>query len=131
MFFHLLGSAMSFYIRPDDVPELQGLTRWEQRVLLRGTFIKERAMSTVFLLLAVLGSVQFAINPLLERYAPQIRTENMLYAGILVAWLLFLMWFRDTVMMNILRPKIAAKRAEMKAAEVAKLEAERAASSAD
>lgn len=122
---------MSFYIRPDDVPELQGLTRWEQRVLLRGTFIKERAMSTVFLLLAVLGSVQFVINPLVDRYAPQIRDENMIYAGILVAWLLFLMWARDVVMMNILRPKIAVKRAELKAVEVAKLEAERAASTAD
>lgn len=122
---------MSFYIRPDDVPELQGLTRWDQRVLLRGTFIKERAMSTVFLLLAVLGSVQFVINPLIDRFAPQIRAENMIYAGILVAWLLFLMWARDTVMMNILRPKIAIKRAEMKAAEIAKLEAERAATAAE
>ncbi|MGL4996983.1 MAG: hypothetical protein ACRC6G_12530, partial [Deefgea sp.] len=97
-----------------------------QRVLLRGTFIKERAMSTVFLLLAVLGSVQYVINPLIDRYAPHIRAENMMYAGILIVWLLFLMWFRDMVMMNILRPKIAIKRAEMKAAEVAKLEAERA-----
>lgn len=118
---------MSFYIRPDDVPELQGLTRWDQRVLLRGTYIKERAMSTVVLLLAVLGSVQFVINPIIDRYAPHIRTDTIIYAGILVAWLLFLMWARDTVMMNILRPKIALKRAEMKAAEVAKLEAEHAA----
>ncbi len=122
---------MSFYIRPDDVPELQGLDRWEQRVLLRGTFIKERAMSTVFLLLAVLGSVQFVINPLIDRYAPQIRTENMLYGGILVGWLLLLMWLRDTIMMNILRPKIALKRAEIKAAGIAKLEIDRAATSAD
>lgn len=117
---------MSFYIRPDDVPELQGLTRWDQRVLLRGTFLKERAMSTVFLLLIVLGSVQYLVNPLIDRFAPHIRAENVIYAGILVAWLLFLMWARDVVMMNILRPKLAAKRAEMKAAEVAKLEAERA-----
>ncbi|QZA78870.1 hypothetical protein K4H28_05570 [Deefgea tanakiae] len=122
---------MSFYFRPDDVPELQGLTRWDQRILLRGTFIKERAMSTVFLLLIVLGSVQYGINPIIDHYAPHIRAENILYAGILVAWLLFLMWARDTVMMNMLRPKIAIKRAEMKAAEVAKLEAERAEASAE
>lgn len=117
---------MSFYFRPDDVPELQGLKRWDQRILLRGTFLKERAMSTVLLLLIVLGSVQYVINPILDHYAPHIRTENLAYAGILIAWLLFLMWARDTVMMNMLRPKIAIKRAEMKAAEVAKLEAERA-----
>ncbi len=117
---------MSFYIRPDDVPELQGLTRWDQRVLLRGTFIKERGMSTVFLLLVVLGSVQYVINPIVDLYAPHIRSNTIIYTGILLVWLLFLMWFRDAVMMNILRPKIAIKRAEMKAAEVAKLEAERA-----
>ncbi|QKJ67749.1 hypothetical protein HQN60_14045 [Deefgea piscis] len=117
---------MSFYFRPDDVPELQGLTRWDQRVLLRGTFIKERAMSTVVLLMAVLGSVQFVINPLLVQYAPTIRADNMFYAAILVGWLLFLMWARDAIMMNILRPKLALKRAEMKAAEIAQLEAARA-----
>jgi hypothetical protein len=118
---------MALFFRPDDVPELQGLTSWEQRVLLRGTFLKERAMSTVFLLLAVLGSVQFVINPLLTQFAPAFRQNNMYYAGLLIVWLLFLMWARDVVMMNILRPKIAVKRAEAKALEVAKLEAERAA----
>ena len=121
---------MTIYFRPDDVPELQGLTSWEQRVLLRGTFLKQRAMSTVFLLLAVLGSVQFIINPLLEKLAPAIRVNNLYYAAILIAWLLLLMWGRDVVMMNLLRPKIAEKRAEAKALEVAKLEAERAAENA-
>jgi len=34
------------------------------------------------------------------------------YAAILLAWLLLLMAIRDMVMMNILRPKIAAHRAK-------------------
>jgi hypothetical protein len=118
---------MAFYIRPDDVPELAGLSRWEQRVLLRGTFLRERAVSTVVLLIAVFVSVQYAINPLLEKFAPTVRTDSMIYAGILIVWLLFLMKARDIILMNQLRPKFAAKRAEQKAAEIAKLEAERAA----
>ncbi|WP_410497544.1 hypothetical protein [Chitinibacter sp. S2-10] len=118
---------MTFYFRPDDVPELAGLSRWEQRVLLRGTFLRERAISTVVLLLAVLGSVQFVINPLIEKFLPNIRTDNMIYAAILVIWLLLLMKARDIILMNQLRPKFAIKRAEQKAAEIAKLEAERAA----
>ncbi|QLG88401.1 hypothetical protein HQ393_09155 [Chitinibacter bivalviorum] len=118
---------MTIYFRPDSVPELAGLSSWEQRVLLRGTFLRERAISTVVLLLAVLGSVQFAINPLLERFAPTIRTDSVIYAVILVIWLLLLMKGRDIVLMNMLRPKFAVKRAEQKAAEIAKLEAERAA----
>jgi hypothetical protein len=117
---------MAFYFRPDDVPELADLSRWEQRVLLRGTFLRERAVSTVMLLLVVLGSVQFVINPLLEKFAPTLRTDSMIYAGMLVVWLLFLMKARDIILMNQLRPKFAAKRAEQKAAEIAKLEAERA-----
>jgi hypothetical protein len=118
---------MTIYFRPDSVPELAGLNTWEQRVLLRGTFLRERAISTVVLLLAVLGSVQFVINPLLEQLMPTVRTDSVSYALILVVWLLALMKGRDIVLMNILRPKIAAKRAEQKAAEIAKLEAERAA----
>ncbi|QLI82404.1 hypothetical protein HZU75_13205 [Chitinibacter fontanus] len=118
---------MAFYFRPDDVPELADLSRWEQRVLLRGTFLRERAISTVVLLLAVLGSVQFVINPLIEKFLPTVRTDNMIYAALLVAWLLLLMKTRDIILMNQLRPKFAAKRAEQKAAEIAKLEAERAA----
>ncbi|WP_157314050.1 hypothetical protein [Chitinibacter sp. GC72] len=118
---------MAFYFRPDDVPELAGLSSWEQRVLMRGTFLRERAISTVVLLLAVLGSVQFVINPLIEKFLPTVRTDNMVYAAILVVWLLLLMKARDIILMNQLRPKFAAKRAEQKAAEIAKLEAERAA----
>ncbi|WP_348945699.1 hypothetical protein ABHF33_03680 [Chitinibacter sp. FCG-7] len=118
---------MAFYFRPDDVPELAGLSSWEQRVLMRGTFLRERAISTVVLLLAVLGSVQFVINPLIEKFLPTVRTDNMAYAAILVVWLLLLMKARDIILMNQLRPKFAAKRAEQKAAEIAKLEAERAA----
>jgi hypothetical protein len=117
---------MTIYFRPDSVPELAGLNTWEQRVLLRGTFLRERAISTVVLLLAVLGSVQFVVNPLLGHFVPTLRTDSISYALVLVVWLLVLMKGRDIVLMNILRPKIAAKRAEQKAAEIAKLEAERA-----
>ncbi|WP_373974826.1 hypothetical protein NT239_14500 [Chitinibacter sp. SCUT-21] len=118
---------MAFYFRPDDVPELSGLSNWEQRVLLRGTFLRERAVSTVILLIAVFGSVQYVINPLLESLAPSVRTDSLAYGAILVVWLLALMKARDIILMNKLRPKFAAKRAEQKAAEIAKLEAERAA----
>ncbi|MEN9657154.1 MAG: hypothetical protein RL571_619 [Pseudomonadota bacterium] len=103
---------MSFYFRPDNVPELDGLSRWEQRVLLRGTFLKERAMSTLVLLVLVIGSVQFLINPLLASIWPNFQSNSMAYGGVLVVWLLLLMWLRDVVMMNVLRPKIAIKRAE-------------------
>jgi fatty acid desaturase len=105
---------MSFYFRPDNVPELDGLSRWEQRVLLRGTFLKERAMSTLVLLVLVIASVQFMINPLLAAFWPGFQNNSVAYAGVLVGWLILLMWLRDVVMMNILRPKIAIKRAEKK-----------------
>ncbi|HSC81397.1 MAG TPA: hypothetical protein VLC08_13660 [Chitinolyticbacter sp.] len=107
---------MPFYFRADDVPELAGLTRWEQRMLLRGTFIKERAISTLFLLIAVIGSVQFVINPLIEQFQPGMRTNSLSYVVALLAWLFLLMWLRDVIMMNVLRPKLAIKRAEMKRA---------------
>ncbi|XZG69630.1 hypothetical protein ACTSKR_13370 [Chitinibacteraceae bacterium HSL-7] len=110
---------MAFYFRADDVPELDGLTRWEQRVLLRGTFLKERAMSTVFLLIAVIGSVQFVINPLLATHLPAVQNDSVKYVVVLLVWLFLLMWIRDVIMMNILRPKIAAKRAETAAQPVA------------
>ncbi|AZN37637.1 hypothetical protein [Iodobacter ciconiae] len=103
---------MSFYFRPDNVPELDGLSRWEQRVLLRGTFLKERAMSTLVLLVVVIASVQFVINPVLASVWPDFQSNSIPYAGVLVVWLLLLMWLRDVVMMNVLRPKIAIKRAE-------------------
>ncbi|GGP26689.1 hypothetical protein [Silvimonas amylolytica] len=107
---------MAFYFRPDDVPELQGLTRWEQRVLLRGTFVKERLISTVVLLLAVLVSVQFGINPVLHVVAPQVTNNSFPYMAVLLVWLFVLIWLRDTVMMNFLRGKIAARRAQLAAA---------------
>ncbi|WP_028455786.1 hypothetical protein [Chitinilyticum litopenaei] len=113
---------MSFYLRPDQVPELQGLSKMEQRILLRGTFLKERAMSTVVLLLVIIGSIQFGINPLIEQLLPTVRTDSMLYAGILIAWFLLLMTVRDIVMMNVLRPKFAAKRAEQTAERITRAE---------
>jgi hypothetical protein len=103
---------MSFYFRPDNVPELADLSRWEQRVLLRGTFLKERAMSTLVLLVVVIASVQFVINPVLAAVWPDFQNNSVAYASVLVVWLVLLMWLRDVVMMNVLRPKIAAKRAE-------------------
>ncbi|MBE9610979.1 hypothetical protein [Chitinilyticum piscinae] len=116
---------MPFYLRPDQVPELQGLSKMEQRILLRGTFLKERAMSTVVLVVAILLTVQYALNPLIEHLSPGLRNSQWAYAAILLAWLFALMTARDIVLMNLLRPKFAAKRAEAKAARVASLEAER------
>ncbi|GAA5784828.1 hypothetical protein [Chitiniphilus shinanonensis] len=118
---------MTFYFRSDDVPELQGLSRWEQRVLLRGTFIKERAVSTLVLLLIVIGTVQFGLNPLIESLAPGLRNNTLPYASVLLVWLFLLMWLRDVVMMNVLRPKIGAKRVELEKAKAAQVEAEAAA----
>ncbi|KAF0811846.1 hypothetical protein IGB42_03656 [Andreprevotia sp. IGB-42] len=113
---------MAFYWKADEVPELQGLSRLEQRVLLRGTFLKERSMSTVALLVVAFASIEFVINPLVRSVAPQMTTSQMGYAGALIVWILLLMGVRDIVMMNILRPKIAAKRAAQTAAKVAELE---------
>ncbi|SMC16033.1 hypothetical protein SAMN02745857_00080 [Andreprevotia lacus DSM 23236] len=113
---------MAFYLRADQVPELQGLTSWERRVLLRGTFLKERSISTVFLLVAAFGSIQFVINPLVRHLAPQLATNQIGYGIVLLAWVLILVTLRDIVMMNVLRPKIAAKRAAQTAAKVAGLE---------
>ncbi|WP_432719394.1 hypothetical protein R0381_000469 [Jeongeupia wiesaeckerbachi] len=114
---------MAFYFRADDVPELRGLSKWDQRVLLRGTFLKERSISTLVLLLIVIGSIQFVINPLVESLAPGFRNNSLGYAAVLIVWLLALMSTRDIVMMNILRPKIAAKRAQQQAAELAAVKA--------
>lgn len=111
---------MTFYIRSEDIPELAGLSKWERRVMLRGTFLKERTISTLFLLVIVLASVNFVVNPLLVTYAPQVRTSSMPYAAILLIWLFLLMWIRDVVLMNMLRPKIAAKRAEVVAKQAEK-----------
>ncbi|MDR3427299.1 hypothetical protein [Silvimonas sp.] len=107
---------MAFYFRPDDVPELQGLTRWEQRVLLRGTFVKERLISTVVLLLIVLASVEFLVNPLVHQFVPGVSNSSLPYMAILLVWLFLLIWLRDTVMMNLLRNKIGARRAQLEAA---------------
>ncbi|WP_159674420.1 hypothetical protein [Andreprevotia sp. IGB-42] len=115
-------NEMAFYWKADEVPELQGLSRLEQRVLLRGTFLKERSMSTVALLVVAFASIEFVINPLVRSVAPQMTTSQMGYAGALIVWILLLMGVRDIVMMNILRPKIAAKRAAQTAAKVAELE---------
>ncbi len=116
---------MAFYLRPDQVPELQDLSKMEQRILLRGTFLKERAISTVFLLVIIVASVQFALNPLLQHFMPTLRNDSMVYAGILIAWLFILMNVRDIILMNMLRPKFAAKRAEATAQKVAALEGAR------
>ncbi|SFN58198.1 hypothetical protein SAMN05660284_01833 [Formivibrio citricus] len=102
---------MAFYIRSENVPELAGLSKWERRVMLRGTFMKERALSTLVLLGVVLVSVSYLFNPLLQSFAPQLRNNSFPYMVILLAWLFLLMWVRDVVMMNLLRRKIAAKRA--------------------
>ncbi|WP_169307282.1 hypothetical protein [Chitiniphilus eburneus] len=115
---------MTFYYRADDVPELKGLSRWEQRVLLRGTFIKERAVSTLVLLAVVIGTVQFGLNPLIEHLSPGLRNNTLPYAVVLLAWLFLLMWVRDVVMMNVLRPKISAKRVELEKANAAAAAAE-------
>lgn len=102
---------MAFYIRSEDVPELDGLSKWERRVMLRGTFLKERTISTLVLLVVVLATVNFIVNPLLMAFLPQVRNNSMPYALILLVYLFVLMWVRDVVLMNVLRPKIAAKRA--------------------
>ncbi len=102
---------MAFYIRSENVPELAGLSKWERRVMLRGTFLKERALSTLVLLGVVLVSVNYLFNPLLQSLAPQLRSNSLPYIVILLAWLFLVMWVRDVLMMNWLRPKIAARRA--------------------
>lgn len=109
---------MTFYIRPENVPELAGLTKWERRVMLRGTFLKERTISTLILLVVVLAGTHFVLNPLLARYLPQMQSNSMPYMAILLVWLFLLMWVRDVVLMNLLRPKIAAKRAQARPAGV-------------
>ncbi len=72
-------------------------------------------MSSMILLLVVLGSVHFIINPILMNNFPGVRENATLYLVILVGWLFLWMKVRDVVMMNILRPKIAIKRAELDA----------------
>ncbi|MDR3414392.1 MAG: hypothetical protein P4L87_26100 [Formivibrio sp.] len=110
---------MTFYIRPENVPELTGLSKWERRAMLRGTFLKERSISTLVLLGVVLASVNYLVNPLLQQVAPDVRNNSMLYMVILLCWLFLLMWLRDVVLMNMLRPKIAAKRAAIAAKQAA------------
>ena len=104
---------MTFYIRAENVPELAGMSKWERRVMLRGTFLKERTISTLALLVVVLASVNFVINPLLQAALPEVRNNSMPYMVILLAWLFLLMWVRDVILMNMLRPKIAQKRQEL------------------
>lgn len=106
---------MTFYFRSENVPELAGLSKWDRRVMLRGTFLKERVISTMVLLAVALLSMNFLFNPMLEALAPQIRSNSMPYLVLLLLWLFFLMWARDVVMMNLLRPKIAARRATLAA----------------
>ncbi len=110
---------MTIYFRSEDIPELAGLSKWERRVFLRGTFLKERTLSSMVLMIVVLGSVHFIINPILMSQFPGIRESSMLYLVILVSWLLLWMLVRDIVMMNFLRPRIAAKRAELEAKKAA------------
>ena len=80
--------------------------------MLRGTFLKERTVSTIALLCIVLGSVNYVLNPLLIAYMPDVRNNSVIYMGILLGWLFLLMWVRDVILMNYLRPQIASKRAE-------------------
>lgn len=87
--------------------------------MLRGTFLKERSISTLVLLGVVLASVNYLVNPLLQQVAPDVRNNSMLYMVILLCWLFLLMWLRDVVLMNMLRPKIAAKRAAIAAKQAA------------
>lgn len=87
--------------------------------MLRGTFLKERTLSTIILLCIVLGSVNYVLNPLLIAYMPDVRNNSVIYMGILLGWLFLLMWVRDVVLMNHLRPKIANKRAENAAKQAA------------
>lgn len=110
---------MTIYFRSEDIPELAGLSKWERRVFLRGTFLKERTLSSLALMFIVLGSVHFILNPLLMSNFPQLRESSMLYLAILIGWLLLWMGVRDIVMMNLLRPKIAARRAELEAKNAA------------
>lgn len=84
-------------------------------MLLRGTFLKERTVSSLVLMFVVLASVHFIVNPILMSQFPGVRESAALYLVILVGWLLLWMWVRDIVMMNVLRPKIAAKLIEIEA----------------
>lgn len=103
-----------FYLRADSVPELHGLTRWEQRVLLRGTFfVKERMISTLVLaVVAFFLTVPFGINPLMHHLVPGVTNDSGVYMAVLVVWVFVLLGARDIVMMNLLRHKIAAHRAK-------------------
>jgi uncharacterized membrane protein YkvI len=103
---------MAFYLRAESVPELAGLDKMQRRILLRGTFLKERLVSTLVLLGVIMLSVNFGINPLIQKLYPHLKNDQIGYVVILLAWLFLLMAIRDVVMMNILRPKIAAHRAK-------------------
>ncbi|GAB7126425.1 hypothetical protein JCM19000A_09320 [Silvimonas sp. JCM 19000] len=103
---------MAFYLRADSVPELHGLTRWEQRVLLRGTFVKERMISTLVLAVVAFLTVPFGINPLMHHLVPGVTNDSGVYMAVLVVWVFVLLGARDIVMMNLLRHKIAAHRAK-------------------
>ncbi len=103
---------MTIYFRSENVPELADLSSLERRVMLRGTFLKERTLSSLVLMFVVLGSVHFIINPLLIALLPVVRNNSFFYMAVLVSWLILMMRVRDVVLMNMLRPKIAAKRAE-------------------
>lgn len=109
---------MVFYIRSENVPELAGLSKWDRRVMLRGTFMKERALSTLVLLGVMLLTVNYLFNPLLQSLAPQVRNNSLPYVAVLLAWLFLMMWIRDVVVMNLLRPKIAARRAALAAQQL-------------
>lgn len=111
---------MTFYFRAEDVPELAGLSRWERRLLLHGGFIKERMISTAVLLVLALGGAWGVINPLLPRLFPSMGPDSLGYGMIVLAWLLFLIVGRNLVMMNLLRPKIAAYRAALLAKQAEK-----------
>ncbi len=102
-----------FYLRADSVPELHGLTRWEQRVLLRGTFCQRThdfhpgaGGGGLFL------TVPFGINPLMHHLVPGVTNDSGVYMAVLVVWVFVLLGARDIVMMNLLRHKIAAHRAK-------------------
>ncbi len=83
--------------------------------MLHGTFLKERVLSTLVLLVVVWVLIDGFFNPFLQSVAPQIRNDSLPYMAMLLIFLFAMMRVRDVVMMNILRPKIAAKRAEQSA----------------
>ena len=103
---------MAFYFRADSVPELHGLGRFEQRRLTRAVFMRERMISTLVLAAVAYSSVYFVINPVVHHLLPEANNGSGTYMALLLVWVFALLGIRDVIMMNLLRPKIAAFRAK-------------------